>query len=80
MLAVKPQMLTRVMRELRGRLAALGLGHALLQLGDVTGSRRLAGAAEVLLGRAGAPIGEVEQARRLRGTEAAVGHEVKEIE
>ena len=61
-------------------LAALGLGHALLQLGDVTGSRRLAGAAEVLLDRAGAPIGEVEQARRLKGTEAVVGHEVKEIE
>ena len=61
-------------------LAALGLGHALLQLGEVTSSRRLAGAAETLLGRAGAPIGEVDEARRLRGSEAVVGDEVKEIE
>ena len=61
-------------------LAALGLGHALLQLGDVTSSRRLAGAAEALLDRAGAPPGEVTEARRLRGSEAVVGCEVKEIE
>ncbi|MGI8998424.1 MAG: hypothetical protein ACR2GO_01785 [Candidatus Limnocylindria bacterium] len=53
-------------------LAALGLGHALLQLGDVTGARRLAGASETLLDRAGAPAAEVEDARRLRGTEIAV--------
>jgi hypothetical protein len=61
-------------------LAALGLGRALLQLGDVTSSRRLAGAAEALLARAGAPIGEVEEAGRLRGSEAVVGGEVKETE
>lgn len=53
-------------------LAALGLGHALLQLGEVTTARRLAGASEVLLDRAGAPAGEIERARRLRGSELAV--------
>ncbi len=61
-------------------LAALGLGHALLQLGDVTSARRLAGAAEGLLDRAGAPVMEIEEARRLRGSEVVVGKETEEIE
>ncbi|MDQ4036630.1 MAG: hypothetical protein M3153_12030 [Chloroflexota bacterium] len=61
-------------------LAALGLGHAMLQLGDVTGARRLAGAAEGLLDRAGAPVREIEEARRLRGSEVVVGRETEEIE
>ncbi|MDQ3688746.1 MAG: hypothetical protein M3406_01660 [Chloroflexota bacterium] len=53
-------------------LAALGLGRAMLHLGDVTGARRLAGASETLLERAWAPMGEVEEARRLRGAELVV--------
>ena len=61
-------------------LAALGLAHALLEMGDATGARRLAGAAVELLGRAGAPIAEVEDARRLRGSEVVVGNGTKEIE
>lgn len=61
-------------------LAALGLGHALLGLGDVTSARRLAGASETLLDRAGAPIGELEAARRLRGSERVVGTQTEEIE
>jgi hypothetical protein len=61
-------------------LAALGLGHALLQLGDATAARRLAGAAEALLDRAGAPSGELEDARRLRGSEVVVGSDAKEME
>lgn len=54
-------------------MAALGLGRALLDLGDVTTGRRLAGAAETLLTRAGAPEIEVQAARLLRGDEVAVG-------
>ena len=61
-------------------LAALGLGRALLELGDVTTGRRLAGAAETLLVRAGAPAIETEAARRLRGSELAVGEQAKERE
>ena len=61
-------------------LAALGLGRALLHLGDVTGARRLAGASETLLARAGAPIGEVQEARRLRGSEVVVGDTSEEGE
>jgi GNAT superfamily N-acetyltransferase len=61
-------------------LAALGLGRALLDLGEVTGGRRLAGAAETLLERAGAPPAEVETARRLRGSEVAVGELVEQSE
>jgi hypothetical protein len=62
-------------------LAALGLGQALLQLGEVTTARRLAGASEVLLDRAGAPAGEIERARRLRGSEVSlVGHGTEERE
>jgi len=61
-------------------LAALGLGRALLDLGDVGAGRRLAGAAETLLVRAGAPLGEVDAAHRLRGSEVVVGEHAKEIE
>jgi tetratricopeptide (TPR) repeat protein len=59
-------------------LAALGLGRALLELGEVTTGRRLAGAAETLLARAGAPEVEVGAARRLRGEELAVGEQAEE--
>ncbi|MGH2416856.1 MAG: hypothetical protein ACRDFY_00845 [Candidatus Limnocylindria bacterium] len=61
-------------------LAALGLGRALLDLGEVTGGRRLAAAAETLLDRAGAPVAEVETARRLRGDEVAVGELAEQSE
>ena len=61
-------------------LAALGLGRALLELGEVTTGRRLAGAAETLLARAGAPAVEVETARRLRGSELKVGEQAEERE
>jgi hypothetical protein len=54
-------------------LATLGMGRAMLELGDVTGGRRLAGAAVDLLGRSRAPAGEIEAARALLGTEVAVG-------
>lgn len=54
-------------------LASLGLGRALLHLGDVTAARRLGTAAVELLERAGAPPGEIESARGLRGVERAVG-------
>ena len=59
-------------------LAALGLGHALLELGEVTAARRLAGASETLLDRAGAPAGEIVEAHRLRGSEIAVASEERE--
>jgi hypothetical protein len=59
-------------------LAALGLGRALLELGEVTAGRRLAGAAENLLARSGAPEVEVDTARRLRGEELAVGEQSEE--
>jgi hypothetical protein len=61
-------------------LAALGLGRALLERGEVTTGRRLAGAAETLLARAGAPKVEVETARRLRGSELAVGEGSEQAE
>ncbi|HYI67671.1 MAG TPA: hypothetical protein VEW95_12180 [Candidatus Limnocylindrales bacterium] len=61
-------------------LAALGLAHSLLQLGDVTSSRRLAGAAESLLDRAGAPIAEISESRRLRGEEVVVRDQMEETE
>jgi len=61
-------------------LAALGLGRALLDLGEVGAGRRLAGAAETLLERAGAPLGEVDAAHRLRGSELVVGEHAKEGE
>jgi len=59
-------------------LAALGLGRSMLELGDVTGSRRLAGAAIDLLGRSGAPEGEIGAARTLLGSEIAVGESKEE--
>jgi hypothetical protein len=61
-------------------LAALGLGRALLELGEVTTGRRLAGAAATLLARAGAPEVEVDAARRLRGSELVVGEQAEERE
>jgi tetratricopeptide (TPR) repeat protein len=54
-------------------LAAFGLGHATLALGDVTMARRLAGIAADLLERANAPSSEVAAARELRGSEKPVG-------
>ena len=54
-------------------LAALGMGRAMVELGDVTAGRRLAGAAVDLLGRSRAPAGEIEAARALLGTEVPVG-------
>ena len=53
-------------------LAALGLGRAELQLGNVTTARRLAQIAVDLLERCGAPPGELAAARELRGTEKRV--------
>ncbi len=50
-------------------LAALGLGRAHLQLGEVTTARRLAQIAIDLLERCGAPAAEVSAARELRGEE-----------
>jgi tetratricopeptide (TPR) repeat protein len=54
-------------------LAAVGLGRALMELGEVTSARRLAAAAVDLLGRAEAPVGQIEEARRLLGDERPVG-------
>ncbi|HEX2194120.1 MAG TPA: hypothetical protein VHK63_04055 [Candidatus Limnocylindria bacterium] len=54
-------------------LAALGMGRAALDLGDVTTARRLAGIAVDLLVRCGAPEAEVAAARDLRGEEKEVG-------
>lgn len=54
-------------------LAALGLGRALLDLGEVTQARRLAGAAIPLLERSSAPVTELAAARELLGTEVSVG-------
>lgn len=54
-------------------LAALGLGRAHLDLGEVSVGRRLADAAVTLLARAGAPTAELDAARALLGTEVAVG-------
>lgn len=59
-------------------LAALGLGRAMLELGQVTQGRRLAAAAIGLLDRAGAPDDEVAAARRLLGTEVPVGEGAEE--
>ncbi|HET6381200.1 MAG TPA: hypothetical protein VFH63_09280, partial [candidate division Zixibacteria bacterium] len=53
-------------------LAALGLGRAELELGQVTAARRLADAAMDLLARAGAPEEELAAARELRGEEKEV--------
>jgi len=59
-------------------LAAFGLGRSLLELGDVTGARRMAGAAVELLDRARAPAGEIGAAQALLGTEVAVGPTTEE--
>jgi tetratricopeptide (TPR) repeat protein len=59
-------------------LATLGMGRALLQLGDVTAGRRLAGAAVDLLDRSSAPAGEIDAARALLGTEVPVGEAAEE--
>ena len=56
-------------------LAALGLGRAELDLGNVTVARRLAGIAEELLERTGAPSDETIAARELRGEEKPVSSE-----
>jgi hypothetical protein len=53
-------------------LAALGLGRAALDLGDVTVSRRLAAISLDLLERCGAPQAERDAARALRGSERRV--------
>jgi tetratricopeptide (TPR) repeat protein len=53
-------------------LAALGMGHAALDLGEVTTSRRLAQIAIDLFERSGAPEGERSAARELRGEEKEV--------
>jgi hypothetical protein len=54
-------------------LAALGLGRAELDQGNVTTARRLAQIAVDLLERCDAPAGEVAAARELRGEEKEVG-------
>jgi hypothetical protein len=54
-------------------LAANGMGHAELELGNVTAARKLARIAVDLLERAGAPTDEIAAARELRGTERPVG-------
>jgi hypothetical protein len=59
-------------------LAALGLGRALLDRGDVTQARRLAGAAMTLLERSSAPAAELTAARQLLGTEISVGEGAEE--
>ena len=59
-------------------LAALGLGRAHLDMGEVTTGRRLARAAIDLLERSEAPAGELETARALLGSEVAVGEGSKE--
>jgi len=61
-------------------LAALGLGRAHLDLGNVTVGRRLASAAVDLLERAEAPHAEVEAARALQGIERAVGEQTEEVD
>lgn len=61
-------------------LASLGLGRALMDLGDVTAARRLGAAAVELLDRAAAPESERADARGLRGTELAVGERLNDEE
>lgn len=53
-------------------LAALGMGRAALELGEVTTARRLAQISIDLLERCGAPGEEVAAARELRGVEKEV--------
>ena len=59
-------------------MATLGLGRALLELGEVTAARRLASASVDLLVRADAPPAEIASARALLGTEVAVGEGTEE--
>lgn len=59
-------------------LATLGMGRAMVELGEVSAGRRLAGAAVDLLDRARAPAGEIEAARALIGTEVPVGGTAEE--
>ena len=59
-------------------LAALGLGRAHLDLGQVTPARRLAGAAITLLERAEAPAAEIGAARKLLGDEMPVGERTED--
>ena len=59
-------------------LAALGLGRAMLDLGEVTRARRLAAGAVDLLDRSGAPEDDVTAARRLLGSEVPVGEGAEE--
>jgi len=54
-------------------LAALGMGRAELELGNVTVARRLAAIAMDLLERSGAAAEELAAARELRGEEKEVG-------
>jgi hypothetical protein len=54
-------------------LAALGMGRAELELGNVTTARRLAQIALDLLERSNAPADEMAAARELRGEEKEVG-------
>lgn len=54
-------------------LAALGLGRAELELGNVTAARRLAQFAIDVLQRYGAPDADLAAARELRGQERLVG-------
>jgi tetratricopeptide (TPR) repeat protein len=56
-------------------LAAYGMGRAELELGRVTDARKLARIAVDLLERCNAPAEEVDAARRLLGTERAVGED-----
>jgi len=59
-------------------LAAMGLGRAHLDMGDVTAARRLASASIDLLQRADGSPAELASARALLGTEVAVGEDRKE--
>lgn len=61
-------------------LAALGLGRAHLDLGEVTLGRRLASAGADLLERAGAPRTEIDAAKALQGIEQAVGERTEEVD
>ncbi|HEX7172666.1 MAG TPA: hypothetical protein VF365_08675 [Candidatus Limnocylindria bacterium] len=61
-------------------LAALGLGRAHLDLGQVTAGRRLASAAIDLLERASAPAAEIEAARAVLGTERRVSEGTEEVD
>lgn len=60
--------------------ATIGLGRALLALGEVTTARRLGRAATELLARSGAEDAELADARALRGTEKAVGETLPDEE